>query len=117
MGNIPDSWTPQAALRYGTALKKNVRVYFLKEDRGYSTFCWIWQLGTGKGGYGQFRSGDVKHMAHRYVYEAVKGELPDDKVLHHKCFVRCCVNPQHLEPMTRSEHTSLHQRLLKPITS
>jgi hypothetical protein len=69
--------------------------------------CWLW-LGTlNKGGYGDIcRNGRVeKHaQAHRVAYELYVGPIPAGLDLDHLCRVRCCVNPAHLEPVTRSEN-------------
>jgi hypothetical protein len=43
-------------------------------------------------------------MAHRASYQAFRGEIPDGLVIDHKCKVRCCVNPDHLEPVTYKEN-------------
>lgn len=69
--------------------------------------CWIWR-GRTRSGYGLFSwgpRGDVKSTgAHRYAYAAVKGEIPEGLVLDHLCRVPLCVNPDHLEPVTRGEN-------------
>lgn len=39
------------------------------------------------------------------------GSLPATKVLHHKCLNPACVEISHLEPLTPSEHSSLHHKL------
>lgn len=64
--------------------------------------CWLW-LGYGTAnGYGSLRI-DGKHvLAHRAAYELYKGPIPAGLDLDHLCRVRCCVNPDHLEPVTRS---------------
>ena len=42
--------------------------------------------------------------AHRACYELKRGKVPDGLVLDHLCRVRRCLNPDHLEPVTRSEN-------------
>lgn len=66
-------------------------------------------------GYGVIRrkSGGVlsRWSAHRLVYELVIGPIPDGCEIHHTCGVKRCVNPDHLEPMTRREHMAADGRL------
>lgn len=49
---------------------------------------------------GQFR----QVMAHRVAYEMLVGPIPDGMQLDHLCRNRCCVNPEHLEPVTCREN-------------
>jgi hypothetical protein len=39
--------------------------------------------------------------AHRVVWRAYRGVIPSGLDLDHLCRVRSCVNPAHLEPVTR----------------
>lgn len=71
--------------------------------------CWLWTRGVNQAGYG-YHSVPTGHQgsrtigAHRYVYEALVGPIPDGLVLDHLCRVRHCVNPAHLEPVTNAEN-------------
>lgn len=58
-----------------------------------------------KGGYGLFKVRGKKILAHRAVYEVVVGPIPEGMTLDHLCRVTLCVNPEHLEPITRSENS------------
>ena len=74
--------------------------------------CWIW-LGLLAKGYPvglEPRENDypIKHMMHRFMFEKHRGPIPEGKVLHHKCEVKRCINPDHLEPLTQSEHMKHH---------
>lgn len=62
--------------------------------------CWVWIAACNKGGYGSFDH----QTAHRYSYEMHKGPVPSGLVLDHLCRVKCCVNPDHLEPVTQKEN-------------
>jgi len=53
----------------------------------------------------------ARELAHRWVYRILVGEIPEGRVLHHRCFNKGCVNPHHLEHMDPSDHTSLHHQL------
>lgn len=62
--------------------------------------CWLWNRETDHDGYGRFRLGGVKSMAHRVAYEALVGAVPMGLQLDHLCRARNCVRPDHLEPVT-----------------
>ena len=70
--------------------------------------CWLWTASLDGKGYGQFQIGTRAAQklvrAHRFAYEQAKGPIPKGLDLDHKCRVRSCVNPDHLEPVTRSEN-------------
>lgn len=64
--------------------------------------CWRWTGAHVSRGYGSFRLDDGHVIgAHRWAYQALVGEIPDGLELDHLCFVRDCVNPWHLDPVTR----------------
>jgi hypothetical protein len=66
--------------------------------------CWIWLGNIKKNGYGSLTVGEKNLYAHRLSYEISNGPIPKGKVLDHKCRVRCCCNPDHLEPVTQHEN-------------
>ncbi len=55
-------------------------------------------------GYGGFKVGGVAVMAHRYSYVLAFGVLQETLDVDHKCHVRNCVNPDHLEAITHAEN-------------
>lgn len=64
--------------------------------------CWIWIGGQDGNGYGSYyHNYKVKH-AHRFVFEQFKGQIPLGMDLDHLCRVPLCVNPEHLEVVTRA---------------
>jgi len=67
--------------------------------------CWIWTGAVHKTGYGQVKWKGKSTVAHRVVYELVKGLIPVGLVLDHTCNVKLCVNPEHLDPVTYSINT------------
>lgn len=68
--------------------------------------CWQWIAAIQGAGYGTVWNKQTKKvvLAHRYVYELVKGEIPDGLTLDHLCRNRACVNPDHLEPVSMKEN-------------
>lgn len=73
------------------------------------TDCWVWAKSLLTGGYGQIQRGGTRLRAHRVYYEKHVGPIPEGNDLHHLCGNRKCVNPDHLEPLSRTEHIREHQ--------
>jgi hypothetical protein len=70
--------------------------------------CWIWAGSKDSKGYGQISSGGRQGrrvLAHRLSYTIAKGQIPEGLDLDHLCRNPACVNPDHLEPVTRGENT------------
>ena len=68
--------------------------------------CWLWTGAVGSHGYGQVGKTPEFNttVVHKILYEEKFGPVPDGLELDHLCRVRCCVNPDHLEPVTRREN-------------
>lgn len=67
--------------------------------------CWLWQASKFKGGYGQQWWSDKNNYAHRVAWRLTHGAFPSaDLELDHLCRVRHCVNPSHLEPVSKMEN-------------
>jgi hypothetical protein len=70
--------------------------------------CHLWLGAVNESGYGKIDSGGRRGRtlkAHVVAYELAKGPVPPGLELDHLCRVPCCVNPDHLEPVTRRENT------------
>lgn len=80
--------------------------------------CWFW-TGRKQNGYGVFWQGNgmTDARAHRWSYEYMVADVPEGLDLDHLCHTedkscpggktcphRACVNPYHLEPVTRKEN-------------
>ena len=87
---------------------RSASAYYLVEDRGYKTPCWIWQMSKDENGYGRksapYKGGYRSIGAHRAYYEEFKGPIPSGYDVDHLCFVPSCVNPDHLEAVTPLEN-------------
>lgn len=83
--------------------------------------CWLWLGKLRPSGYGIYRwqvpgrTNSVIVQAHRLVWHYYRGRIPSHRVdpvtgkrepveLDHLCRVRMCVNPEHLEVVTKSEN-------------
>ena len=69
--------------------------------------CWLWVGSLNPQGYGALareKNNVGKTCAHRIAYELFCGPIPQGLVIDHKCRVRCCVNPAHLEAVTQREN-------------
>lgn len=61
--------------------------------------CWLWMGATQKG-YGALTMGGKTVRAHRVSYEIHHGMICEGLELDHLCRTPCCINPDHLEPVT-----------------
>ena len=73
---------------------------FLRKVKKTSS-CWLWTGCVCRDGYGRFRDKDgVCVLAHVWSFIHFKGPIPKGLEVDHTCFVRHCVNPDHLEAVT-----------------
>jgi hypothetical protein len=73
--------------------------------------CWIWTGYLDERGYGHVLVDGKWQLAHRAVYVILRSPLTPLRVLHHECHQPSCCNPDHLTPMTPSQHSQLHADL------
>lgn len=62
--------------------------------------CIEWRRGKNSKGYGYLMDGGRSVPAHRWIYERLKGPIPDGLHIDHLCRNHACVNPDHLEAVT-----------------
>ena len=88
-----------------------------------NTGCWMWMGWCNKHGYGYShrRNPDgsfTTTKAYRIAYELFVGPIPAGYEIDHKCRNKWCVNPDHLEAVTKLENqlrapNSLINRMLR----
>lgn len=66
--------------------------------------CWLWLKSVTLSGYGQVSIYRRSAVAHRVSYELFVGRIPFGLTLDHLCRTRCCINPKHLDPVSRGEN-------------
>ena len=66
--------------------------------------CVLWTSAIIENGYGVIRIAGKYLYAHRMAYGLVHGSIHDGLVIDHTCFVKHCVNPDHLEAVTQGEN-------------
>lgn len=63
--------------------------------------CWLWTGAINGNGYGHIKIDGRMLGAHRVSYELAGRSIPAGLDIDHLCRVHRCVNPAHLEPVTR----------------
>jgi hypothetical protein len=76
---------------------------FLNKVARNDSGCWEWAGYRTPDGYGRFQV-DSSRLAHRVAYELFVGPIDDGMEIDHLCKNRGCVNPEHLEQVSRHEN-------------
>lgn len=91
----------------------DLQIILSKANVGDVNECWMWRGSKYENGYGKY--GRAGYMAHRIAYELIRGPIPPKMFLDHTCHTRdclkgvecehrSCINPNHLEIVTKGEN-------------
>lgn len=66
--------------------------------------CWGFLGSLDDDGYGRLSYQGKRWQAHRWIWTLLVGPIPEGLVVDHLCRVRHCMNPDHMELVTRAEN-------------
>jgi hypothetical protein len=102
--------------------EKNKKRFFTKVDKESSTIgCWLWTDKIEKAGHGRFWLNGSNISAHYVSWLIHYGNINSKVKIHQTCNDLACVNPDHLESMSKNESLrrgrakSLKKQKLKPL--
>jgi len=84
--------------------------FWAKVQADPGTGCWLWTAVKSPEGYGRYWYQRQQWLAHRASYDALVGSIPTDYEVDHLCQNPPCVNPAHLEAVSRQEHSRRSRR-------
>jgi hypothetical protein len=81
--------------------------YTIDPEKG----CHLWAGRLSDAGYARARIGGRTWLIYKYVWEQQNGPTPEGYDLHHRCEIKRCINPDHIELLTRAAHAQQHHTL------
>lgn len=77
---------------------------YSKTEEDPTTGCWNWTGAKTPGGYGRISDGKKKPPAHQVSWKVHYGPILSNHEIDHVCENPSCVNPDHLQAVTREQH-------------
>jgi hypothetical protein len=69
--------------------------------------CWVWTGAHDSSGYATMKMKGRQRIVHRYAFERLIGPIPPDMTIDHLCDRhRDCINPDHMEVVSRSVNST-----------
>lgn len=75
--------------------------------------CWMWKGRASTPGYGQVVVGGKWVSVHRFSYELENGPIPEGMSVDHLCYNKLCVNPMHLDLVSRADNVRRAKAMLE----
>ena len=80
--------------------------FWMKVETDRETGCWEWIAALNNRGRAVYGIGGRTHLAYRLAWEHFCGPIPDGMTVDHLCASRVCVNPEHMELVSREVNSS-----------
>lgn len=81
------------------------RAFWRKTVVNIETGCWDWIGARNSKGYPCWSRNSRAVLAHRVAYESLVGAIPAGMTIDHLCGRAVCVNPEHMEVVTRATNS------------
>jgi len=75
-------------------------------DKPAGSECWVWKRRVTKHGYGHINPKWGHHQVHRLAYATWVGSIKKHSQIHHKCSNKACINPDHLQEVTKTDNAA-----------